>query len=68
MLAETLKAPVQNRVELGMFWSRYFKEIPTCTSEGCAEVAVEVDPFFPYLDDRNRCQGHQETPAGPSIS
>lgn len=68
MLAETLNAPAQNTAELDVFWSRYFQETPTCSCEGCAEVAVEVDPFFPYLDDRNRCHGHQEAPSGPSIS
>ena len=41
------------------FWSGVIQEIPTCTKENCGEVAVEVDSFFPYLDDYNRCKGHR---------
>jgi hypothetical protein len=55
----TLKAPAAPESALGQFWRRYFEEIPTCTCGPCARVAVEVDPYFPYLDDFNRCQDHR---------
>lgn len=57
----TLKAPLdreQNQNTLVGFWAGIFQEIPTCADQACGEVAVEVDPFFPYLDDYNRCEGH----------
>jgi hypothetical protein len=56
----TIKAPPTLQHRLGEFWQRYFQEIPTCSCAECAEVAVEVDPYFPYLDDLNRCRDHQE--------
>jgi hypothetical protein len=59
-MESTIKAPPTLQGRLGEFWQRYFQEIPTCSCEECAEVAVEVDPFFPYLDDLNRCLAHQE--------
>ena len=46
--------------ELGSFWGRYFAEIPTCSHEDCSRIAHDVDPFFPYLDDRNRCHQHRD--------
>jgi hypothetical protein len=46
--------------DLGSFWGRYFAEIPTCSHEDCSRIAHEVDPFFPYLDDRNRCHEHRD--------
>jgi hypothetical protein len=52
--------------DLGQFWGRYFAEIPTCTHEDCERIAHEVDPFFPYLDDHNRC--HQHRTEVPSIA
>lgn len=58
-MAVTIKAPEQAQPELSSFWARYFSETPTCTCEACGEVAVEVDPFFPYLDDFNRCASHR---------
>lgn len=45
--------------KLSGFWAGIFQEIPTCTNRDCGEVAIEVDPFFPYLDDYNRCEGHR---------
>jgi len=55
----TISAP-QGRAQqdLGQFWGRYFVEIPVCSHEHCARIALDVDPFFPYLDDRNRCDQH----------
>ena len=60
-----LKAPSQPGTpwnegqSLSGFWQQYFKETPLCSREGCGNVALEVDPFFPYLDDRNRCGEHR---------
>lgn len=59
-MESTIKAPPTLRNQLGEFWQRYFTEIPTCSCEACTEVAVEVDPYFPYLDDLNRCRDHRE--------
>lgn len=59
-MESTIKAPPAQQQDLGKFWQRYFAEIPTCSCDACAEVAVEVDPFFPYLDDLNRCRDHQD--------
>jgi len=58
-MESTIKAPPALENQLGEFWQRYFQEIPTCSCEACAEVAVEVDPYFPYLDDLNRCAQHR---------
>jgi len=55
----TIKAPHHHNGLLGNFWAKYFPEVPLCTSEGCAEIASDVDPFFPYLDDLNRCPRHR---------
>ncbi|MDH4246518.1 MAG: hypothetical protein OEW39_01725 [Deltaproteobacteria bacterium] len=54
----TLRAPGKETVSLANFWEQYFKETPMCSHEGCLNVAHEVDPFFPYLDDLNRCGEH----------
>ena len=59
-MESTIKAPPTLQNRLGEFWARYFQEVPTCSCDECPEVAVEVDPFFPYLDDLNRCKDHQE--------
>ncbi len=53
------KAPEGQGENLSGFWAGIFQEIPTCTSRNCGEVAIEVDSFFPYLDDYNRCEGHR---------
>lgn len=56
----TISAPHgQAQQDLGQFWGRYFTEIPVCSHEQCARIALEIDPFFPYLDDRNRCDQHR---------
>jgi len=54
-----LKAPKLQGGDTSGFWSGVIQEIPTCTRENCGEVAIEVDSFFPYLDDYNRCKGHR---------
>jgi hypothetical protein len=51
----------QPQQELGHFWGRYFVEIPLCAHEGCDRIAQEVDPYFPYLDDHNRCDQHRQS-------
>lgn len=56
----TIKAPQEAQPALSSFWAQYFIEIPICTCEACGEVAIEVDPFFPYLDDLNRCTVHRD--------
>ena len=42
----------------GPIWSGCLPERPQCAVPGCAHQAHIVDPFFPYLDDRNRCDRH----------
>lgn len=56
----TIRAPLQEDFRLVSFWAGYFAETPHCTCPDCGNVAVEVDPFFPYLDDLNRCEAHSE--------
>ena len=51
-----ITAQVSGPDRLARFWSQYFAETPLCAV--CGTVASEVDPFFPYLDDLNRCPGH----------
>ena len=41
------------------YWTGLFNETPLCKESGCARVATEVDAFFPYIDDYNRCDRHQ---------
>ena len=55
------KTPEDQGQDLSGFWAGIFEEIPTCTRKNCGEVAIEVDYFFPYLDDYNRCEGHRPT-------
>ena len=59
-MSVTINAPVQAQLHLTSFWARYFSEIPACTRTGCKQVAIEVDPYFPYLDDFNRCALHRK--------
>ena len=54
-----ITAQVSGPDRLARFWSEYFAETPLCAV--CGTVASEVDPFFPYLDDLNRCPGHPRT-------
>ena len=44
-------------------WQGCLPEAPTCTVPGCQSPARIVDPFFPYLDDHNRCIEHGPLPA-----
>ena len=59
-MPHTIKAPERAQPQLSSFWEQYFSETPTCTCGACGEVAIEVDPYFPYLDDFNRCILHRE--------
>ncbi len=43
---------------LTLYWNTIFSETPRCKSPGCQRVAHEVDAFFPYIDDHNRCDHH----------
>ena len=71
-MPETIKAPERAHLRLSSFWAQYFSETPTCTCGACGEVAIEVDPYFPYLDDFNRCIVHreeeEEEPGSGSVS
>ena len=58
-----LKPPEDPGKNPSGFRAGMFQEIPTCTNGNCGVVAIEVDYFFPYLDDYNRCQEHR-LPAG----
>jgi hypothetical protein len=51
----TRRLPEAQQVRI---WSGCLPELPQCSVEGCDRHAVEVDAFFPYLDDRNRCDFH----------
>lgn len=63
VMDRTINAPNgREQNDLGQFWGRYFAEIPVCTHQDCERIAHEVDPFFPYLDDRNRCDQHRLDP------
>jgi len=65
----TISAPIGSAdQDRGQFWGRYFAEIPTCAHRDCARIAQDVDPFFPYLDDRNRCPVHRRAaPSDPAV-
>jgi len=54
----TILAGTTNEEKLTHFWQHYFSEIPKCSEPGCERLAMEVDTFFPYLDENNRCQLH----------
>lgn len=36
---------------------------PCCSVPGCLHNALEIDPFYPYLDDSNRCAQHLKNKA-----
>jgi len=36
------------------------QEPPLCSVCDCQSLALEVDPYFPYLDDQNRCSHHRK--------
>ena len=55
---KTIKTDVRGTDELMVFWGQYFPETPVCTHPDCSCVAAEVDAFFPYIDDFNRCDLH----------
>ena len=50
---------------LTVFWGQYFPETPVCSHPDCEFVASEVDSFFPYIDDFNRCEAHPQEFADP---
>ncbi len=57
-MAKTIKSEIRGIEALTVFWGQYFREIPVCSHPKCACVASEVDAFFPYIDDFNRCEHH----------
>ena len=56
---QTILAETLDERKLTSFWQNVFPEMPVCTEPGCGKVAREVDSFFPYLDDLNRCDSHR---------
>ena len=62
-----LSAPIQATESLVLFWSGYFQETPNCSVACCGAIALDVDPFFPYLDDLNRCHHHRSHPPAQSL-
>jgi len=48
----------KDQESLAEMWRGYFAEVPHCSQPGCNNVASEVDDYFPYLDDLNRCDEH----------
>ncbi len=57
-MPRTIKSEIRGIEALTVFWRQYFREIPVCSHPECACVASEVDAFFPYIDDFNRCEDH----------
>ena len=57
-MTKTIKSEIRGNEALTVFWRQYFGEIPVCSHPECACVASEVDAFFPYIDDFNRCEDH----------
>ena len=55
---QTILAGTNNEEKLKSFWLQFFPELPKCKEPGCQHIAMEVDTFFPYLDDNNRCYLH----------
>lgn len=53
-----IKTDVRGIEDLTLFWGQYFPETPVCSHPDCGSVAAEVDAFFPYIDDFNRCDLH----------
>ncbi|MDH4120573.1 MAG: hypothetical protein OEV94_02560 [Deltaproteobacteria bacterium] len=45
-------------VSLSLLWEQGQPEPALCAVPGCTHQAVEIDLYFPYLDDRNRCHQH----------
>ena len=57
-MSKTIKTEVKGADALENFWGQYFPETPVCALPECGGIASEVDSFFPYLDDLNRCENH----------
>ncbi|MDH4225618.1 MAG: hypothetical protein OEW12_08230 [Deltaproteobacteria bacterium] len=54
---KTLEGSKQS-LHLSLLWKQKIPEAPVCAAKGCHSTALEVDLFYPYLDDNNRCQRH----------
>ena len=57
-MEKTIRTDIRGVEALTDFWGQYFPEVPVCTHADCGCVAAEVDAFFPYIDDFNRCETH----------
>lgn len=57
-MTRTIRTSVTDRRDLRYFWAQYFGETPLCAHPQCGAVACEVDVYFPYIDDFNRCDSH----------
>ena len=57
-MEKTIKTDIKGVEALTVFWGQYFPEVPVCSHPNCGRVAAEVDAFFPYIDDLNRCEAH----------
>ncbi len=64
-MSRTIRAQAAGTDELARFWDQYFPETPVCSHPECGDIAREVDSFFPYLDDLNRCDSHPLEPNEP---
>lgn len=54
-----ITAPTEEENQTVAYWALWYQEVPRCSEPGCQKVAVEVDTFFPYMDDNNRCWTHR---------
>ena len=57
-MEKTIKTDIRGVKALTVFWGQYYPEVPVCTHPDCEYVAAEVDAFFPYIDNFNRCETH----------
>ena len=57
-MMDVIKSPDSSPEDATRYWGQYYVETPMCNIAGCGRVAHEVDAFFPYIDDLNRCDEH----------
>lgn len=67
-MAGTINTSQPQAESLIRYWNTIFVETPRCTAPGCRRVAQEVDAFFPYIDDYNRCDQHPRASASLAIN
>lgn len=66
-MANAIKQSDPTSSDASRYWGRLFVETPVCTVPGCDRVAHEVDAFFPFIDDYNRCDRHPSPIEGGTI-